>query len=78
MIAAIVILFAICFLLALAVVALGLYCNHIARRHNTLSKAFVDYADGVTKVFASLRVISAREVEPGQGVYTVETPKGIQ
>lgn len=75
---AIVVLYVLCSLLTLAVLTLAWYCNYLAERHNALNDALVAYAEGVTKVFASLRIVTIREKEPADTVFRVEAPKGIQ
>lgn len=78
MITAIVILFAVCFLLAISVAFLYWYTRYLKDRHNELVQAFLDYSDGITKVFASLRVVTIREKQPAETVFRVEAPKGVQ
>lgn len=78
MIIAIVVLYAFCSLLTLAVMSLAWYFNDLSQKHVELNNAFIDYAEGVTKVFASLRVVTIRESKPAETVFKVEAPKGIQ
>lgn len=76
MIIALTVLFCLSALQFLYLLILSWGYNDLKQKHEKLSQAFVDYANGITKVFSSLRIVEIRPAT--EDVSKTEAPKDIQ